>query len=181
MTFLFLKSLHLIFMVAWFVGLFYLIRLFVYHVEAFDKPEQERQILTAQYQIMETRLFRIIMKPAMILTWVCGIALIYYRGMDWFKVNYWLHAKLLLVFLLSGYTEHAGKMISRLASGETVMSAHRMRLYNEVPTLFLVTIVLLAVYKNLLNFGYTFVGIVLFAIILVILTRVYRNIRLNKK
>lgn len=181
MTFLFLKSLHLIFMVAWFVGLFYLIRLFVYHVEAFEKSEQEQKILTAQYHIMETRLFQIIMRPAMTLTWIFGIALIFARGMDWFKINYWLHAKLVLVFLLSGYTEHAGKMISRLAKGEQVMSSDKMRLFNEIPTLFLVAIILLATYKNLLNFGYTFVGIVLFAIILALLTKAYKKHRLNKK
>jgi len=167
-------------MVAWFVGLFYLIRLFVYHVEALDKPEPDKSILVSQYHIMEKRLFRIIMKPAMILTWVCGISLIVIRGMEYFQANYWLHAKLVLVFLLSGYTEYAGKMISKLQSGHKIMSSHKMRLFNEVPTLFLVTIILLAVYKNLLNFGYTIAGIILFAIVLVLLTRLYRRIRLNK-
>lgn len=180
MNFLLLKSLHLIFMVAWFVGLFYLIRLFVYHVEAMDKPEPDNSILTAQYCIMEDRLFRIIMKPAMIGTWICGVAMIVIRGMDYFQVNYWLHAKLLLVFLLSGYTEYAGKMIKKLAKGQKLMSSYRMRLFNEVPTLFLVTIILLAVYKNLLNFGYTIVGIILFAIALILMTRVYRRIRIKK-
>lgn len=167
-------------MVAWFVGLFYLIRLFVYHVEALDKPEPDKSILVGQYHIMEKRLFRIIMKPAMILTWVCGISLIVIRGMEYFQANHWLHAKLVLVFLLSGYTEYAGKMIGKLQSGQKIMSSHKMRLFNEVPTLFLVTIILLAVYKNLLNFGYTIVGIILFAIVLVLLTRIYRRIRLKK-
>ena len=106
MTFLLLKSLHLIFMVAWFVGLFYLIRLFVYHVEALDKPEAEREILTAQYHIMEMRLFKIIMRPGMILTWVCGLVLVHMRGMEWLAENPWLHSKMLLVFLLSLYTEY---------------------------------------------------------------------------
>lgn len=116
----------------------------------------------------------------MILTWVCGISLIVIRGMEYFQANHWLHAKLVLVFLLSGYTEYAGKMIGKLQSGQKIMSSHKMRLFNEVPTLFLVTIILLAVYKNLLNFGYTIVGIILFAIVLVLLTRIYRRIRLKK-
>ena len=116
----------------------------------------------------------------MTLTWICGIAMIFLNGMEWFKLNHWLHAKILLVFLLSGYTEHAGKMIKRLAKGEIVFDSHKMRLFNEVPTLFLVTIILLAVYKNLLNFGYTVVGIALFAIVLVVLTKIYRHFRLKK-
>lgn len=167
-------------MVAWFAGLFYLIRLFVYHTEAWEKPAAESQILSAQYHIMESRLFSIIMRPAMLLTWVFGIALVYNLGWEWFKANTWLHVKILLVFLLSGYTDYCGKMIKKLAKGEQVMSAYQFRLYNEVPTLFLVTIVLLAVYKNLLNFGYTFVGIVLFAFVLILLTKIYRKIRLRK-
>jgi len=170
---------HLIFMVAWFVGLFYLIRLYVYHIEAMDKPEVEARILTQQYTIMERRLFTIIMRPAMIMTWVFGVSLIYLRGMEWFSENYWLHAKLLLVFLLSGYTDHAGRWIDKLEQGIRVLNPQQMRLYNEVPTLFLVTIILLAVYKNLINFGYTLIGIFLFAIVLVLLTKMYRRIRLK--
>jgi len=153
------KSLHLISMVAWFAGLFYIVRLFVYHTEAFEKPAEESRILCAQYAIMESRLFRIIMRPAMLLTWIFGIALIYCLG--------------------TGYTDYCGKMIKRLAKGEQVMTAYQFRLYNEVPTLFLVAIVLLAVYKNLVNFGYTFIGIVLLAILLVLVTRLYRKIRLR--
>jgi len=116
----------------------------------------------------------------MLLTWICGIAMLYGLGMDWVKAQPWMHVKLLLVFLLSGYTDYCGKMINQLAEGKHVMTAYQFRLYNEVPTLFLVAIVLLAVYKNLVNFGYTFIGIVLLAIVLVIVTRIYRKIRLRK-
>ena len=105
MTYLFLKSIHLISMVAWFAGLFYLIRLFVYHTEAFEKPAVEAAILSKQYHMMQDRLFRIIVRPAMGLTWIFGLLLIYNRGWDWFKVSHWLHLKLLLVLFLSGYTE----------------------------------------------------------------------------
>ncbi len=180
MTYLLFKSLHLVSMVAWFAGLFYIIRLFVYHTEAWEKSPEESRILSKQYHIMESRLFRIIIRPAMLLTWIFGIALICTQGIDWFKAHPWLHVKLLLVFLLSGYSDYCGKMISQLERGEKIMTSYQLRLYNEVPTLFLLTIVLLAVYKNLLNFGYTFVGIVLFALLLVLMTRIYKKLRLRK-
>jgi len=180
MTYLLLKSLHLVSMVAWFAGLFYLIRLFVYHTEAFDKPAEESKVLVQQYHIMEDRLFRIIVRPAMSLTWIFGLLLIYNRGLDWLKVSSWLHLKLFLVFFLSGYTEHNQALIKKLANGERVMSAYRLRLYNEVPTLFLLAIVLLAVFKNLLNFGYTFIAILLVGVVLMLMTKWYKNLRKNK-
>ena len=167
-------------MVAWFAGLFYLIRLFVYHTEAFEKPAEESAILSKQYHMMQDRLFRIIVRPAMGLTWIFGLLLIYNRGWDWFKVSHWLHLKLLLVLFLSGYTEKNKDIIKKLAQNERVMSAYRFRLYNEVPTLFLLAIVLLAVYKNLTNFGYTFVAIIVVGIALMLMTKWYKNIRKTK-
>ena len=180
-SYLILKSLHLVAMVAWFAGLFYLVRLFVYHVEAEQKPLAAKTVLQEQLGIMEERLFRIIMRPAMLATWIFGLALIYERGMDWFKVNHWLHLKLVLVFLLSGYSEHLGKIIKRLARGEKVMSAYQFRLFNEIPTLFLLAIILLAVFKNLVNFGYTFISILVLGVLLFFFARMYRKIRLQKK
>lgn len=180
-SYLLFKSLHLIAMVAWFAGLFYLVRLFVYHVEAEEREPTARAVLEEQLGIMEDRLFRIILRPAMLLTWVFGLALIYERGMDWFKVNHWLHLKLLLVFLLSAYSDYLGRVIKRLARGDRVMTSDQFRLFNEVPTLFLLAIVLLAVYKSLANFGYTFLAILAVGVILFIATRMYKKIRLKKK
>ena len=177
MLYLFFKSIHLVAMVAWFAGLFYLVRLFVYHTEAFDKSEPERSILAAQYHTMEDRLFKIICQPAMLLTWIFGIAMIVYNGWEWFKENNWLHIKLGFVFLLSAYTDYNKKIIKQLKEEKFVMSSFKFRLYNEVPTPFLLTIVLLAVYKHLLNIGYTFVGIVCFGLVLFLIAKVYKNIR----
>lgn len=164
-------------MVAWFAGLFYLVRLFVYHVEAGDKEDAEKHVLQRQYHIMEERLFRIIVRPAMLLTWIFGVLLIHIQGMEWLKANSWLHLKLLFVFLLSGYSDYLGKIVKRLKKGEIVMSAYQFRLFNEVPTLFLVAIILLAVFKNLTNFASMFLAIVLLAVLLMLFTRFYKKIR----
>lgn len=179
MNYLIFKSLHLVSMVAWFAGIFYLVRLFVYHTEAFDKPHNEKEILCQQYHIMESRLLKIICRPAMLLTWVFGLVMIYLNGWEWFKVNYWLHAKLFLVFLLSGYTDYNVKIIKSLKEEKRIMSSFQFRLYNEVPTLFLLSIVLLAVFKNILHFGYTFAGVMGFGLVLFAFAKVYRKIRLN--
>ena len=177
MSYLLFKSLHLISMVAWFAGLFYLVRLFVYHTEALDKEEPERTILSDQYHIMSSRLYRIICNPAMWLTWIFGLIMLYQRGMDWLSENPWMHVKLFLVFLLTGYHHFNNRIIKKLKAGERVMSSFRFRLYNEVPTLFLLSIIVLAVFKNLTNFGYTFGGLILFAIILFAFAKIYKNMR----
>jgi len=101
--------------------------------------------------------------------------------MDWFKASGWMHVKLLLVFLLSGYSDYLGRIIKRLKRGEQVMNSYQFRLFNEVPTLFLLAIILLAVYKNLTNFGWTFAVILFAAFILFLGTRWYRQIRLKNK
>jgi len=177
MNYLLVKSLHLISMVAWFAGIFYLVRLFVYHTEAFDKNENERNILIAQYNIMENRLFKIICRPAMIFTWIFGSYMIHLNGLEWFKESSWLHIKLVLVFFLSIYTDHNNRIIKQLHAGKVIMSSFQFRLYNEVPFLFLASIILLAIYKNLLQFGYAFAGIIVFAIVLFIFAKIYKKIR----
>ncbi len=177
MTYLIFKSLHLVSMVAWFAGLFYLIRLFVYHREAFDKEENECRILSAQYHIMETRLYRIICNPAMIITWVFGLLMLYMNGLEWLGANPWLHTKLFIVFLLTAYHHSCPSIIRKLEKGKMVMSSFQFRLFNEIPTLFLLLIILLAVFKNKLNFVYTFGFIALFALVLYAFAKIYKRKR----
>lgn len=181
MSYLLLKSLHIVSMVAWFAGLFYLVRLFVYHTEAFEKSEPDRSVLTHQYHIMSDRLYRIICNPAMMLTWIFGLAMIIHNGWEWYINNIWLHWKIGLVILLTIYHVYCKTVIKKLQKGEQVMSSFGFRLFNEVPTLFLLAIVLLAVYKNLLNFGYTFTGIIAFSILLFLFARVYKSKRTKTK
>lgn len=177
MSILIYKTIHIIAVVSWFAGLFYLGRMFVYHREALDKPEPDRTILIDQITIMEHRVYKIIMNQAMILSWVFGILMIYQYGMEWFKLNTWLHYKILLVIGLTGYHLYCNKMISYLGKGKLPMSSMGFRLFNEVPTIFLITIVALAIFKNATNPITLFVSILAIILLLILLTLLYKKIR----
>ncbi len=171
------KALHIIGFVAWFGGLFYMVRIFVYHTEAYDKEQPDQDILSNQFHIMEKKVLNIICRPAMLITWVFGVLMIITYGMDWFKVNYWLHAKLLMVLLLSGYTDYCGRLIKKLVVGKTSFSSFQFRLFNEVPTLFLIAIVLIAVYQNNLNYLYTIIGILISGLVMYVIAKAVKNKR----
>jgi putative membrane protein len=176
MLFLF-KSLHIVGFVAWFAGLFYLVRMFVYHREAQEEPQLKRDILTQQFGLMEQRVYRIICNPAMMLTWTCGLLMLYLHGWEWLKVNPWMHLKLLLLLALTYYQLWCKKMISRLEKGDFQLSSQRWRVLNELPTVFLLAIVLLAVYRNTLNFALALASIIGFMILLMIGIRAYKRAR----
>lgn len=175
-----LKSLHIVGFVAWFAGLFYLVRIFVYHRESMDKAEPERGILIRQFQIMEWRVYKIIMNPAMMITWTCGLGMLYLNGLEWLSVNGWMHVKLTLLVLLTGYHIWCKRTIRKMEAGEYPYTSFQFRLLNELPTLFLLSIVLLAVYRNLLNFSYAFGGILAFGFALFLGARMYRRARMAK-
>ena len=137
------KSLHLISVISWMVGLLYLPRIFVYHVENFNKKE-----VIDVFEIMEKRLFFYIMRPAMILTWVFGITLIYSIGFEVFSYL-WLQIKLILVILMSIYNEYLGKCLKSLKSGTNTKSSKFFRIINEIPTVLLIIIVFIVVFKLL--------------------------------
>ncbi|MDJ0835744.1 MAG: protoporphyrinogen oxidase HemJ [Acidobacteriota bacterium] len=138
MTYLVIKALHFIFMVAWFAGLFYMFRLFVYHTENKDNPD-----ITKLFKVMEGRLYKIITVPAMVLTFVFGIIMIV-MNMSLMQQG-WMHIKLLLVVLLAGYTGFLGKTRRRYANDDVFLTSKQCRLLNEVPTVFLIAIVFTAV------------------------------------
>jgi putative membrane protein len=173
----FFKAIHVVGFVAWFAGLFYLVRIFVYHVEAFDKEQPERDILTKQYNLMEWRVYKIIINPAMMLTWTCGLVMLYLHGLEWLKVNPWMHVKLLLLVLLTGYQVWMKRSIRKLELGERPYSSFQFRLLNELPTIFLLSIALLAVYRNTLDFLYAFLGIIGFAMLLFMGAKLYKRSR----
>ena len=137
--YLWLKSLHVIAMVSWMVGLLYLPRLFVYHVEADVGSPQAATFIT-----MERRLMRAIMLPAIIVVWITGIWLAVQGG--WFKSG-WLHAKLLLVLLLSGLHGYLSVERKKLAAGTSSRTSRDFRIINEVPTIALIGIVVLVIVK----------------------------------
>ncbi len=140
MLYLWLKAFHIIFMVAWFAGLFYIFRLFVYHAK-FRGQENMRQA----YALMERKLLYIIMHPAMLLTLLIGLLLIALNP-SVLRAP-WFHAKLLGVALLIGYQIFAGITAKRFARGDFFLSEKACRFINEVPTLLLIAIVILVVLK----------------------------------
>jgi putative membrane protein len=150
------KTLHIIGFVSWFAGLFYLVRLFIYHAEARELPEPERGVLHRQFSLMESRLYGIISTPAMVITWSGGTAMIVYRELaegPWLGTQGWLHIKLLLVVLLTGYHHWCKGLMKRFQAGETPWSSERLRAWNEVATLFLAAIAMLAVYQVRANYA----------------------------
>ena len=139
MDYLWLKALHVIAVISWMVGMLYMPRLFVYHVEAGLQSQQ-----AATFQIMERRLQKAIMLPAMLVTWATGLWLAY-SGM-WFKSG-WLHGKLLLVVLLTGVHGFLASERKRLAAGTSQRDSKFFRIVNEIPTVLMVGIVILVVVK----------------------------------
>ena len=135
-----LHAFHIIAVVSWFAALFYLPRLFVYHTE-----NQHNKDRTEMLEVMERRLHKAIMNPAMMATWVLGLSLVYLNPY-WLEGG-WLHVKITLVVLLTLYHVSLGHYRKKLASGENTKSSKFFRIYNEIPTLFLIAIVLLVVIK----------------------------------
>lgn len=156
MTYFLLKSLHIIGFVSWFAGMFYLVRILVYYRESALKDEPERQILQTQFGIMMQRAYNIIMNPAMMITWIGGLGMIIHNEIldpAWLGTQGWLHVKLVLLVGLTIYHIHSKSIIKKfLAHDYSVWTPERLRMWNEVPTLFLFAIVLLAVLKNTLSF-----------------------------
>ena len=136
---LIVKSLHIIFMVTWFAGLFYLPRLFVYHADTARGTEKSET-----FKVMERRLYAAIMTPAMIATWLAGIAL---ATSGHFWADHWLMAKLVLVIALTAFHLWLGARIRDFATDSNRLSARTYRMANELPTLLLIGIVILVVVK----------------------------------
>lgn len=137
--YLWLKAAHVVAIIAWLAAVLYLPRLFVYHTAAAAGSEASET-----FKVMERRLLRAIATPAMIASWVLGLVIAYWGG--WF-VAPWLHAKLLLVLILSGYTGYLSKQVKVFAADANTRSARFYRVLNEVPTVLLVLIVILVIVK----------------------------------
>ena len=136
-----IKALHLIAVISWMAGLLYLPRIYVYHVE----NSQNKDVINI-FQVMEKRLYFYIMRPAMILTWIFGIILIYLGGIEIFS-QLWLQSKLVLVILLSIYHEYLGKCLYSLKNGTNTRSAKYFRVINEIPTIILILVVFIVIFK----------------------------------
>lgn len=138
-VYLIVKSIHIIAVISWMAGMLYLPRLFVYHAE-----NQSNVALTETFKVMERRLLRFIMTPAMIVSWIFGLAMMISAG--WTKAP-WMHAKLLLVLVMSGVHGWLSVCVKRFASDQNQKSGRYFRFVNEIPTVLMIIIVVLVVVK----------------------------------
>ena len=175
MTFLYIKALHIIFVVTWFAGLFYIVRLFVYYAETDGMAEPEKKILQNQYGIMQKRLWYGITWPSMILTLIFGPwMLIEIPG---YLEQPWMQLKLSLIVGLVIYQFICHKIFKEQQQGIIKMNSFKLRLWNEVATIFLVAIVFIVVCKDTLSWVYGLLGLVVFAILLMLAIKAYKKRR----
>ena len=181
----YLKALHIIFIVTWFAGMFYIVRLFIYNREANDKAEPEKSILQKQFSIMIKRLWFGITWPSAILTLILGPWVMFHPDMQWYtglsfsNIN-WLFVKLCLVLLLYVYHFSLHSIYKQQAVGVFSHSSQKLRIWNEVATIFLVAIVILATVKQSLSWLWGIAGLIGFIIILMSAIKIYKVIRSPK-
>ena len=176
----YLKALHIIFIVTWFAGMFYIVRLFIYNREANDKTEPEKSILQKQFAIMITRLWFGITWPSAILTLILGPVVMFNGNWDATlgdDAGKWLLIKLIFVFFLYGYHFSLHKIYKQQAAGIFKYSSQKLRVWNEVATIFLVPIVMLATVKSSVSWIWGLVGLIAFVIILMSAIKIYKNLR----
>jgi putative membrane protein len=175
MTSLYLKATHIIFIVTWFAGLFYMPRLFVYIVETQNKSEPERSILLKQLKLMASRLWFGITWPSAIITLCMGASLLINQP-EWLTMSF-MHIKLTLVFFLYLYHISLHVIFSQLRKDVVKYSSNQMRIWNEVATLFLISIVFLIVLKNALSMLWGLAGLLGIVILIMIGIRTYKKFR----
>jgi protoporphyrinogen IX oxidase len=178
--YLYLKALHIIFIVTWFAGMFYMVRLFIYNTEAHSKEEPERSILQRQFQIMIKRLWFGITWPSAILTLIFGPWVMINANWDQTlgdPAGRWLLVKLIFVLLL--YVYHFSLHSIYIQQSKMVFrySSQQLRVWNEVATIFLVAIVMLATVKSAVSWIWGLIGLIGFVVVLLSAIRIYKNLR----
>lgn len=172
----YIKALHIIFIVTWFSGLFYMVRLFVYHTEANERPEPEKSILQQQFRGMIRRLWMGITWPSAILTLIFGPWMMILLG----GVPTWLAIKLGFVAGLYGYHLSLQVIYRQQMRGVFRFSSQQLRIWNEVATIFLVAIVMLVVVKQNMSWAWGLIGLLLFVVLLMSAIKVYKMVRTRK-
>jgi protoporphyrinogen IX oxidase len=177
---LYLKALHIVFIVTWFAGMFYIVRLFIYNAEAEDRPEVERNILRQQFALMIKRLWFGITWPSAILTLIFGPWVMYTFG--YFNaIPNWLWIKILFVVGLYAYHFSLQHIYKQQMKGVFKYSSQKLRMWNEVATIFLIAIVMLVVVKQNMSWVWGLLGLVLFVVILMSAIRIYKLVRAKSK
>ncbi|WP_299061450.1 CopD family protein [uncultured Polaribacter sp.] len=178
MSIYYIKALHIIFVVTWFAGLFYIPRLFIYQVEAENKLEPAKSILQTQYKLMSKRLWYIITWPSAILTFLFGFWTFYYFP-EYLKET-WMLVKLSFVFALYFYHGFCHVIFINLQKDIIKHSAFKLRIINEIPTIILFAVVFLVSVKSSISWLWGVVGILLFVILLMLATKLYKKMREKK-
>ncbi|MEJ5992875.1 protoporphyrinogen oxidase HemJ [Pedobacter sp. Du54] len=176
--YLYSKAVHIIFVVSWMAGLFYSVRLFIYHTEANDRPEVEKNILQKEFEKIEGRLWNIITIPAMVLTVLAGATMLYLNP-DLLSVS-WMHVKLGFVVLLLIYHFICQNIMKQLRRGVFKYSSNQLRLWNEVATILLVAIVFTVILKSAVDWAYGLVGLLAFSVIIMTAVKIYKRYREKK-
>jgi protoporphyrinogen IX oxidase len=172
---LYIKALHILFVVTWFSGLFYIVRLFVYHSESNEMPHDERNILVRHFKIAEKRLWYGITWPSAILTWIFGIWLIIITY--GFQIPNWLWVKICFVLGLTIYHLLCGRIFRQLQNDDCRYSGMKMRIWNEVATVFLVAIIFIVILKDTTEWIYGLAGLLVFSLLLLFAIKVYKKTR----
>jgi len=175
MTYLYFKAIHIIFVVSWMAGLFYSVRLFIYHTEANTLPEVERNILQKQYGIMESRLWNIITTPAMVLSVLAGLGMLYINPT--LVQEGWMQLKLGFVVALLLYHFICQRMIAQFKEGIFNWSSTQLRLWNEVATILLVAIVFAVILRTALDLAYGLIGLVVLGGSIMVAVKLYKKYR----
>jgi putative membrane protein len=171
--YLYLKALHIIFVITWFAGLFYIVRLFIYNAEAQERSEPERSILQKQFNVMIQRLWLGITWPSAILTLIFGPWVWYILG----YLPQWLLIKVIFVVFLYVYHFTLHGLYKQQKNGIFKYTSQQLRIWNEVATIFLVVIVMLATVKQSISLVWGLVGLIGFIIILMSAIKIYKQIR----
>jgi putative membrane protein len=174
----YILAIHIIFVVCWMAGLFYIVRLFIYHTEAQQKQEPDRTILSNQFEIMERKLWYIIAVPSMVLVLAAGITMIVLAP-AWLQQS-WMHIKLTFVVGLIAYHFICQNKMKQMSKGIYKWTSTQLRIWNEVATIFLFAIVFLAVLKNAISWIFGVVSIILLSLILMSAVKIYKYYRMKK-
>tara|TARA_R100000935_G_C2762462_1_gene134191 strand:+ start:145 stop:693 length:549 start_codon:yes stop_codon:yes gene_type:complete len=171
----YIKSLHLIFIITWFAGLFYIPRLFVYHIEAAAKQEPERSILTTQLKLMTKRLWYIITWPSAVLASIFAFWMLYLMPV-WLEQD-WMQVKLGFVVLLYAYHFKCHLIFKEMQCDIIKWTSNQMRLWNEGTTLILFSVIFLVIVRDAINWIFGVLGIFLLAAMLMLGIKIYKRIR----
>ena len=171
----YIKALHLIFVITWFAGLFYIPRLFIYQIEAYQKDEPEKSILTSQFKLMTKRLWYIITWPSAILASIFAFSLLFMIP-EWLQQP-WMHVKLGFVVLLYAYHFKCHLIFKQLQNDVVKWGSNKMRIWNEGSTLILFSVIFLVIVRDAINWIYGVVGIFVLAIMLMLGIKLYKRIR----